>query len=305
MSGLEKHVYFRDTIVIGGTLPAFLYAFFNELPLICVGSKPPFEFDEVSSDIDFDSIGLRYKTFKTYPNYERYYGKEKRLLRLWERTGFLLGTAGLMPVSTFAENMRVVDNQLRIATERQRTAKINFNKLVVFDDKEISGLPSVRKRKEGKNRVIDWFSVSSGCNHGFDLLEDPDDFINKVVFYPTKRSGNNKLKDLYTESFLTDEQLQDFDYSDTMARFKVLKMMKAAGIRGERNGRNPLYPERSTVPYKYYAVKIDAAERVIYPTTERLYEPDPRFEFRYDTTEELLKEASAPTGYLGKISEVF
>ena len=305
MSGLEKHVYFRDTIVIGGTLPAFLYAFFNELPLVCVGSKPPFEFDEVGLNIDFDSIGLRYKTFKTYPNYERYYGKEKRLLRLWERTGFLLGTAGLMPISTFAENMRVVDNQLRIATERQRTAKINFNKLVVFDDKEISGLPSVRKRKEGKNRVIDWFSVSSGCNHGFDLLEDPDDFINKVVFYPTKRSGNNKLKDLYTESFLTDEQLQDFEYSDTMARFKVLKMMKAAGIRGERNGRNPLYPERSTVPYKYYAVKIEAAERVIYPTTERLYEPDPRFEFRYDTAEELLAEASAPTGYLGKISEVF
>ena len=90
-----------------------------------------------------------------------------------------------------------------------------------------------------------------------------------------------------------------------MARFKVLKMMKAAGIRGERNGRNPLYPERSTVPYKYYAVKIEAAERVIYPTTERLYEPDPRFEFRYDTAEELLAEASAPTGYLGKISEVF
>ena len=80
MSGFEKHVYFRDTIVIGGTLPAFLYAFFNGLPLVCVGHSPPFEFDEISPDIDFDSIGLRYKTFKTYPSHERYYGKEKRLL---------------------------------------------------------------------------------------------------------------------------------------------------------------------------------------------------------------------------------
>ena len=43
-----------------------------------------------------------------------------------------------------------------------------------------------------------------------------------------------------------------------MARFKILKMMKAAGMRGERNGRNPKYPERSSVPYKYYAVKIEA-----------------------------------------------
>ena len=55
-----------------------------------------------------------------------------------------------MPISSFGENMRVIDNQLRIATERQRTIKINFNKLVVFDDKAISGLPNIRKRKEGK-----------------------------------------------------------------------------------------------------------------------------------------------------------
>ena len=51
--------------------------------------------------------------------------------------------------------------------------------------------------------------------------------------------------------------------------------------------------------------KIEASERVIYSATKRFYEPDPRFEFRYDTTEELLKKASLPTGYLGKISELF
>jgi hypothetical protein len=134
---------------------------------------------------------------------------------------------------------------------------------------------------------------------------DGDDFINKVIFYPTQRAENKNFKDLYAESYLTDEQLADFDYSETMARFKILKMMKAAGMRGERNGRNPKYPENSSVPYKYYAIKIEPAERVVYSATKRIYEPDPRFEFRYDTIEEALANAKRPKGYLGKLSKKF
>ena len=256
MRELEKHVYFYDTVVIGGNLPAFLYAYTNNLPIIFVDGKPPFEFDEVDS-LDFEGLGLRYSYNKGRIYSERYGGKEKRHLRLWERIGFLLGVAGLMPLSNFAESIRVQDNQLKIATERQRTAKINFNKLVVFDDESISGLPNVRKSEKGNNRVIDWFNVRSGCSHSFDLLEDPDDFVNKVIFYPTKRSENRQLKDLYTESFLTDEQLQDFDYSDTMARFKVLKMMKAAGIRGAKNGFT------KTGIQNRYAAKIEHSYREV------------------------------------------
>ena len=304
MRELEKHVYFYDTVVIGGNLPAFLYAYTNSLPVVFVDAKPPFEFDEVDN-LDFEGLGLQYSYNKNRLYSDRYGGKEKRHLRLWERIGFLLGVAGLMPVSNYAESIRIQGNQLKIATERQRTTKINFNKLVIFNDEKVSGLTPTTKEEKGKNRIIDWFSVSSGCNHDVGHLVDPDDFINKIIFYPTKRSENRNLKDLYAESYLTDEQLADFDYSETMARFKILKMMKAAGMRGERNGRNPKYLERSSVPYKYYAIKIEPSERVVYSATKKFYEPDPRFEFRYDTTEELLKKASLPTGYLGKISEVF
>ena len=304
MRELEKHVYFYDTVVIGGNLPAFLYAYTNNLPIIFVDSKPPFEFDEVDS-LDFEELGLQYSYNENRLYSERYGGKEKRHLRLWERIGFLLGVAGLMPVSSYAESIRIQDNQLKIATERQRTTKINFNKLVIFDDEKVSGLTATTKQEKGKNRVIDWFNVRSGCNHGVVHLVDADDFINKIIFYPTERAENKNFKDLYAESHLTDEELKDFDYSETMARFKILKMMKAAGMRGERNGRNPKYPENSSVPYKYYAVKIEPAERVVYSATKRFYKPDPRFEFRYDTIEEALANTKKPDGYLGKLSEKF
>ena len=294
MRELKKHVYFHDTVVIGGSLQAFLYAYANNLPVIFVDKKPPFEFDEVDN-LDFEGLGLQYSYNEGRKYSERYGGKEKRHLRLWERIGFLLGVAGLMPLSDLAESIRIQDNQL----------KINFNKLVIFDDEKVSGLTATTKQEKSKNRVIDWFSVRSGCNHEVAHLVDPEDFINKIIFYPTKRSENRNLKDLYAESYLTDEQLTNFDYSETMARFKILKMMKEAGMRGERNGRNPKYPERSSVPYKYYAIKIEPSERVIYSATKRFYDPDSRFEFRYDTIDEALANTKKPEGYLGKLSEKF
>ena len=78
-------------------------------------------------------------------------------------------------------------------------------------------------------------------------------------------------------------------------------MMKEAGIRGARNGRDVNNPER----YKYYAVKVEPAQRVIYRDTKRFYEKDDRFEFRYDTPEELLSNLKEPQGYLSKLIEAF
>jgi hypothetical protein len=52
-------------------------------------------------------------------------------------------------------------------------------------------------------------------------------------------------------------------------------------------------------------VKIEPSERVVYSATKRFYDPDPRFEFRYDTIEEALAIVKKPEGYLGKLSERF
>ncbi len=112
---------------------------------------------------------------------------------------------------------------------------------------------------------------------------------------------DRNLKDLAAISYLTDEQLADFNYSDTMVKFKVTKMMKEAGIRGARNGRDVNNPER----YKYYAVKVEPAERQIITDVVRTFKPDDRFEFCYDTLEDIVSNIKRPEHYLGKLSESF
>ena len=123
MRELEKHVYFYDTVVIGGNLPAFLYAYTNNLPIVFVDAKPPFEFDEVDN-LDFEGLGLHTHTTKIAST-RTLWRKEKRHLRLWERIGFLLGVAGLMPVSSLCREHK---NTGQSAKNSDRKTENNKNK---------------------------------------------------------------------------------------------------------------------------------------------------------------------------------
>ena len=284
---LERHVYQKDKIVIGGCLPALLYAYKNNMPVIFAAAKPPFRYDVIEKDYDLSFVGLE--------PFESYYQRQ-----VWERLLLLLGLSGNLPLSSNAAGFRVSDNILTVTTNNHRVVKFEFDELIIFDDNNISGLPMISGEIREKNRVLDWVNVRQGAKHQHDEIIGDDDFVNRIIFYPSDRVDNKKLKDLVAISYLTDEQLQDHDYSDTMVRFKVTKMMKSVGIRGARNGRDVNNPDK----YKYYAVKVEPSERVVEPDVKRYYETDERFQFRYDTVFDLLKDPKKPKNYLGKLCDM-
>lgn len=186
-------------------------------------------------------------------------------------------------------SLSVQENKLKASTHNSRLGRFEFDKLVIFDDKSIRGLPRVRDQQVGRCKVIDWFHVRSGMEHEHDLLETEDDFIQKVIFYPSERFGNQTSgrmrKDLVAISYLDEDQINNFDYSDTMAKFKIVQMMKDAGIKGARNGRDTYNPNI----YRYYSPKIEAVEREILRDIKSFYHDDERFQFHYDTPEEIIE----------------
>ncbi len=284
---LERHTYQKDKIVIGGCLPALLHAYKNNIPVIFAAPKPPFRYDIIEKDYDLSFVGLE--------PFESYYQRQ-----VWERLLLLLGLSGNLPLSSNAAGFRISDNILTVTTNNHRVVKFEFDELIIFDDNNISGLPMISGEIREKNRVLDWVNVRQGAKHQHDEIIGDDDFVNRIIFYPSDRVDNKKLKDLVAISYLTDEQLQDHDYSDTMVRFKVTKMMKSVGIRGARNGRDVNNPDK----YKYYAVKVEPSERVVEPDVKRYYETDERFQFRYDTVFDLLKDPKKPKNYLGKLCDM-
>lgn len=274
----------REDIVVGSCIRSLVYAALHGKPIVFHNLSEPFRFDDTQIE------GIEKLGFK----------KEEPLVDIWGKLFFLLSLAGLVLPIGKANKLRVVDNTIFVSDD-YTSYKYNFKKLIIFEDQGISGLPRMEREESGINIVYDWVNVRSGCYHEHDFLQDEDsEFVKEIIFYPSDRNKNNKTKDLVAISTMTSAQLEDFDYSSTMVKFKVLKMMKAAGIRGARNGRDQNNPER----YKYYAVKVEPAEREVVSTNVRYYKEDERFDFCYDTVEQILESNNPPEGYLHKLLRI-
>ena len=117
-----------------------------------------------------------------------------------------------------------------------------------------------------------------------------DGFVEKIYFYSSPRfaARNHNYKDLVAVSHLSREQLTDIEYSDVAVRFKILQKMKDLGIRGARNGRDQKYPDK----YKYYAVRIEAREREVFPVKRVRYLDTKDIIFDRRTPEEIILEHS-------------
>jgi len=280
---LEKHIYEWDKIVIGGDLRSLLFAATHNYPVIFVNPNPPFRFDMVSEKLDFSSFGV-----KRAPNTPQ--------LELWEKMLLLCGLSGLLPLSSRANSIRAKENLLVITTENLRVIKAKFKKLIIFEPDQIQSLPDTHKEEKGPNRVIDWFNVRLGCHHDIEYISFKENFIKEIYFYPTDRSDNKTLKDAVSVSYLTDKQIDNFDFSEVMSRFKVEHLMKQAGIRGPingyRNGNPILLP-----------LKVEHAERQIIPNIKRVFEHDDRFEF-VDLDLAMILKSSKVAPYIKKLVSV-
>ena len=94
--------------------------------------------------------------------------------------------------------------------------------------------------------------------HEFEVIESDTDFVQRIHFYPSDRiDGNENKKDLVSISTMTEEQLYDVEYSEVYVKFKILHLMKQAGITGSKNGTD----DRGNV--KYRPIKIESAKREV------------------------------------------
>lgn len=287
---VDKHTYDTSQLVIGGGLNALLYSYFTGHPCIFINPCIPFRFDECEAGFEFNFLHL----------------ETKNLQAAWQRLNVLLSLSNQMPLSDKAASITVQDNILRVVTKDSRLVKFNFEKLIVFDDNGINGLPLLKKEKVGKTRVIDWFDVKSGMEHTHDKFRTSSDFVSEVIFYPSDRFGIQKTervrKDLVAISYLDEGQVDNFDFSGTMAKFKIVSLMKENGIKGARNGRDTYNPSL----YRYYSPKIEHMERQKISEVIRTYQKNERFEFKKESPEKVIENFFCePDTYAAKINKYF
>ena len=228
-----------DKIVVGSSLRALLYAFSNNYPVFFAQEQRPFQFDHLDPAVDLSCLKIpgAAKSLTTFGG-AKLVGQPKEIL--WERLLFLLSLSGNAPLSNLCHNMRYDDNTVVCSNEYSKIAEFSFNECFYFGDAQATGFLEQKRLDEDTYICYDYIAFNKGGKHQADYIQTEDDFVGEIWFYPSNRiDGNTAVKDACAVSILTKNQLLDFDYSETMARFKAISEMESRGMKGLLNGYGP------------------------------------------------------------------
>ena len=269
------------------------------MPLILNSAGSPFEFDYLDPEVELDKIGLKNirKELNT-PDGVKLVGLPK--VDAWRYIVYILSLGGLCPLADKAEAIRVEENRLIVTTVSSKVIKFDFDKLTIFDDKNVYGLPAPPK-EGGRLKVIDWINVRSGMKHEFDRIENTSDFVKYIHFYPSERiDGDSDKKDAVAISYMLEKELNDYKYSDTYVKFKVRELMKNAGVNGKKNGFDYKGDQ------KHIDIKLEPSRREI-KKEEGVYKDTESIKFVRKTAEEIIAEIeeTQTKTYTARLRELF
>ena len=209
-------------------------------------------------------------------------GIPKKLL--WERLVFLMSLRGNVPLSNLCHSIRYDGDRIVCSNDYSKIIEFTFNNCHYFGDDRSVGFVEKRNLDEENYLCYDYIAFNSGGKHEVDFIHTGDDFVSEIWFYSSDRiDGNTPVRDACAVSKLTESQLRDFDYSETMARFKVLKIMKDNGMRGKQNG----YTEKGTP--RHYDFRTSSIRRETSRIRNELTAASPDIEIKTDSEESLLR----------------
>ncbi len=269
-----------ENIVIGSSLSALIFAYVNDYPVFFTEPDTPFRFDFLSPKHTPIGIPCEAKTLLSFDD-EMEVGTRKQVL--WDRLYFLLSLRGLTPLSNLCKTIRCNEESIVCSNDYSKIFEASFDKCYYFGDPNASGF--VRKNKLDEHSYIcyDYIAFNSGGKHEVDFIHTNDDFVSEIWFYSSDRiDGNTPVRDACAVSKLTESQLQDFDYSETMARFKVLKIMKDNGMKGKQNG----HTKKGTP--RHYDFRTSSIRRVTNRIRNGFTAASPDIEIKTDSEESLL-----------------
>lgn len=224
-----------DNVVIGSSLEAAYYAIINNCFFIPTRKSPPLFYRENT--------------------------------QTWPKLNTMIGLLSKLITFEETETIRLVDNELRISAQNV-TYKYKFEQCFVFDATGIQLENEIAQSKPATFLVLDDFELSNMGEHRFEIepVSGEQGFVREIHFYSSDRvDGASYITDCVVESELTQEQINDFDFSDTMVRFVVERYLTSQGICGTfmkyyKNGKP-----------KYRKPKVKHVKRLVYPKDNNMY----------------------------------
>jgi len=214
-----------------------MYAFNNNYPIFFTKAQRPFRFDYLDRAQDLAFLKADFRPPKSLTTFgaQKLIGTPKELL--WERLLFLLSLDGKAPLSNLCHTMRYNGDTLVCSNEYSKIFELRFNECSYFGDPLTAGLVTQKSLDENTYLCYDYIAFNKGGKHEIDYINTGDDFVSEIWFYGSDRiDGNTPVRDACAVSTLTEQQLLEFDHSETMARFKTIHEMESRGMKGQFAG---------------------------------------------------------------------
>jgi len=171
---------------------------------------------------------------------------------------FLLSLGSKAPLSNLCHLLRRTDDKIICSNEYSKIAEVTFDTCHYFYDAGAHGFVSEKVLASDNYICYDWIAINRGGKQDIDLIETDDNFTKEMWFYPSDRiDGNTAIKDVCVVSLLSEQETKDFNFSETMARFKLVHEMYANGLKGPSNGYGP------NGKLKHYKIRTTSVNRSI------------------------------------------
>ena len=193
----------RAELIVGSSTEALQKCYANHIPIILSKFVPPTE--DLYYDDPFAFEGL-------------VFFKERDL---WSYLKFVCSLGGLVINHKEPSAVRVAKDLVKIVNTNQ-SLDIRFDKCYVYQDNKINcDLEIDYILNRDRYKVLDFMKIRMGSHSGFAHLNGGRHFVEDIYLEDS---------DIICVSYLSNVQINDFEYSDTMARFvtqKVLEEFKA------------------------------------------------------------------------------
>lgn len=188
-------------VIVGHSLAALLKSYGSGYPIVLTKFNSPYMYDTSDSPVLLE--GQEFRFFSDAWNFVR----------------FLIAMRGLVVNPREADQVRITDQEVVFGR-----GEVEYETCHLFyNDKVTTNLEIKKVLNKGIYRVTDVMRLPF-CNvENLDSMKVVDSFIEEVRFFGKK--------EIVCTSFLDREQLNSFDYSDTMSRFFVEKaLLKESGL---------------------------------------------------------------------------
>jgi len=226
---MKATVHNYENVIIGSTLEALIYAYITGFPVFFAGSRCPKEFEHFEPDFCFPNMKNNIIT-KNTSNGVIQLGINQE--ELWSKLMFFLSLAGQIPITEEPSSFRYDDGMLRIVMGPKTVIKIQPKTIHLFDDINITGLPS--SKSDGVYTAYDWLLFNSLYPHDLDIIYTDDNPINELHF--VQASLENRFKDGCLVSYFKTQKEMERELTEFAIKLKLKDIFKEYKLKGKANG---------------------------------------------------------------------